>query len=76
MDEELKSGMVKGKEDITMTAEEWYERGNALRKQSLWSEAINCYIRAIELDPDSPAVEAKRMLDDIMAFYCKDMYNP
>ncbi len=58
------------------TAEEWYEQGNTFRKQSKWHEAINCYIRAIELDPDSPAVEAKRMLDDIMAFYCKDMYNP
>ena len=58
------------------TADEWYERGNAFRKESKWHEAINCYIRAIELDPDSPAVEAKRMLDDIMAFYCKDMYNP
>ena len=58
------------------TAEEWYERGNAFRKESKWHEAINCYIQAIELDPDSPAVEAKRMLDDIMAFYCKNMYNP
>ena len=58
------------------SAQEWYERGNELRKQSQWHEAINCYIQAIELDPDSPAVEAKRMLDDIMAFYCKDMYNP
>ena len=56
-----------------MTAQEYYERGNAFRKQSLWHEAINCYIEAIKLDPDSPAVEAKQMLDDIMAFYCKDM---
>ena len=51
-------------------------QGNEYRKQSLWHEAINCYIQAIALDPDSPAVEAKRMLDDIMSFYCKDMYNP
>ena len=59
-----------------MSAEEWYQKGNEARKLSQWHEAINCYIRAIELDPDSPAVEAKHMLDDIMAFYCKDMYNP
>ncbi|MBQ9203758.1 MAG: tetratricopeptide repeat protein [Prevotella sp.] len=59
-----------------MTAQEYYEQGNALRKQGLWGEAINCYLQAAELDPDSPAVEAKRMLDDIMSFYCKDMYNP
>ena len=50
-----------------MTAQEWYEQGNAYRKESKWHEAINCYIQAIALDPDSPAVEAKRMLDDIMA---------
>ena len=59
-----------------MTAEEWYEKGNEARKQGLWHEAINCYLQAIELDPESPAVEAKRMLDDIMAFYHKDYYNP
>ncbi|SEW16266.1 TPR repeat-containing protein [Prevotella sp. khp7] len=59
-----------------MTAQEFYELGNEARKRGQWHEAINNYIRAIELDPDSPAVEAKHMLDDIMAFYCKDMYNP
>ena len=58
------------------TAEEWYEWGNAFRKESKWHDAINCYIQAIELDPESPAVEAKRMLEDIMAYYCKDIYNP
>ena len=57
-------------------AEEWYLKGNEARRTGQWHEAINCYIQAIELDPDSPAVEAKKMLDDIMAFYCKDMYNP
>ena len=59
-----------------MTAQEWYQQGNVLRKQGQWHEAINCYLQAIELDPDSPAVEAKRMLDDILAFYNKDAYNP
>ena len=59
-----------------MMAQEWYEQGNALRKQGQFGEAINCYIQATELDPDSPAVEAKRMLDDIMAYYNKDNYNP
>ena len=59
-----------------MTAETYYQQGNEARKRGLFHEAINCYIKAAELDPDSPAVEAKRMLDDIMNFYCKDMYNP
>ncbi|MBR6962820.1 MAG: tetratricopeptide repeat protein [Prevotella sp.] len=59
-----------------MSAEEYYQKGNEARKQGLWHEAINCYMEAIRLDPDSPAVAAKQMLDDIMSFYCKDMYNP
>lgn len=57
-------------------SDELYERGNAFRKQGNWQEAINCYIEAIELNPDSPAVEAKAMLDDILNFYNKDAYNP
>ncbi len=59
-----------------MTAEEFYKQGNRYRKEGNWQEAINSYIKAIELDPDSPAVEAKKMLDNILAYYCKDMYNP
>jgi len=59
-----------------MTAEDYYRQGNEARRRGQWHEAINNYIEAIKLDPDSPAVEAKGMLDDIMAFYCKDMYNP
>ena len=59
-----------------MTAEQWYQKGNEARKQGLWHEAINCYLQAMELDPDSPAAEAKKMLDDILAFYNKDAYNP
>lgn len=59
-----------------MTAEEYYQKGNEARKRGLWHEAINNYTLAAELDPDSPAVEARKMLEDIMNFYCKDMYNP
>jgi len=59
-----------------MTAEEFYAVGNSFRRQGNWQEAINNYVEAIRLDPESPAVEAKQMLDDILDFYCKDMYNP
>ena len=58
-----------------MTAEEYYKLGNEYRKKGNWQEALNNYINAIELDPDSPAVEAKKMLDDILNYYCKDIYN-
>lgn len=59
-----------------MTADEYYKLGNEFRQKGNWQEAINNYLEAIKLDPDSPAVEAKRMLDNILDFYCKDMFNP
>jgi outer membrane protein assembly factor BamD (BamD/ComL family) len=59
-----------------MTADDFYRQGNEARKRGLWHEAINNYMQAIDLDPDSPAVEAKKMLDEILAFYHKDAYNP
>ena len=59
-----------------MNSRELYEQGNDYRRQGNWQEAINSYIKAIELDPDSPAVEAKAMLDDILNYYHKDAYNP
>lgn len=59
-----------------MTAEEFYAIGNDYRRHGNWQEAINNYIEAIRLDPDSPAVEAKQMLDDILEYYCNDIYNP
>ena len=59
-----------------MTAEEYYQQGNAWRKQGDFKRALDCYMEAIALNPESPAVAAKELLDDIMSFYCKDYYNP
>ena len=59
-----------------MTAEEYYQQGNAWRKKGDFKSALDSYMEAIALDPESPAVAAKEMLDDIMNFYCKDYYNP
>ncbi len=42
----------------------------------MWHEALNHYMAAIELDPDSPAVQAKEMVENILNYYCKEMYNP
>lgn len=53
----------------------YYLRGNAYRKQSDWPSAINNYLKAIEINPDSPAGEAYRIAVDIQNFYNKDMYN-
>ena len=59
-----------------MTAEEYYQQGNAWRKQGDFKRALDCYMEAIAIDPESPAATAKEMLDNIMSFYCKDYYNP
>ena len=52
-----------------MTAEEYYKIGNEFRRKGNMQMAINNYLKAIELDPESPAVEAKRMLDRILNYY-------
>ena len=59
-----------------MTAQEYYLQGNAYRKHAEYKPALDWYMEAIALDPDSPAVVAKEMLDNILGFYCKDYYNP
>jgi tetratricopeptide (TPR) repeat protein len=53
----------------------YYMRGNAYRKQCNWQQALNNYLEAISLNPESPAKEAYRMLMEILEFYNKDMYN-
>ncbi|MBR3896778.1 MAG: tetratricopeptide repeat protein [Bacteroidaceae bacterium] len=53
----------------------YYLRGNAYRKLCNWQQALNNYLEAISLNPESPAKEAHRMLMEILEFYNKDMYN-
>ena len=42
-----------------MTAEEYYKKGNEHRQRGEWGKAMSCYLEAIDLDPDSPALHAK-----------------
>lgn len=55
--------------------EAYYLRGNAYRKQGNWQQALNNYQSAIELNPQSPAVQAQQMAMDILNFFNKDMFN-
>ena len=59
-----------------MNAQEFYDLGCLHQQKGNLQEALSCYMQAIELDPNSPAVEAKKILDSIFNFYCKDIYNP
>jgi tetratricopeptide (TPR) repeat protein len=54
----------------------YYIRGNAYRKLSDWQQALNNYLEAIAINPDSEAQGARQMVMDILNFYHKDYYNP
>ncbi len=53
----------------------YYLLSNAYCKLADWQQAMNSYQQAIDLNPDSPACQAREMLTDILSFYNKDMYN-
>lgn len=66
---DLLIGQEKGDDEL------YYLRGNAYRKLGDWQQALNNYLEAAGLNPQSPAVEAHRMLMEILEFYNKDMFN-
>ena len=55
--------------------EAYYLKGNAYRKKGDVRQALNNYLIAIELNPNSPAVIAHNQMISILNFYNKDMYN-
>lgn len=54
----------------------YYLLGNAYRKKGDFQNALDNYLEAISINPESPAVEAHQMLINILEFYHKDLYNP
>ena len=54
----------------------FFRLGNAYRKAGDMPNAIRCYLSAVEINPQSPAKEAHRMLMDILEFRNTDLYNP
>ena len=55
--------------------EAYYLKGNAYRKKGDVRQALNNYLIAIELNPNSPAVIAHNQMISILNYYNKDMYN-
>ena len=53
----------------------WFLKGNAYRKLGETRLALNSYLEAIAINPDSPAQSAYNMMIQILDFYNKDMYN-
>ena len=57
-------------------ANAYYLRGNAYRQNGNVRMALNSYLESMELDPDGPAAEAYRHIQELLDFYNKDYYNP
>ena len=53
----------------------FYLLGNAYRKKGDWQGAINNYLEAMAINPDSPARNAYTIANEILDFYNKDMYT-
>ena len=53
----------------------FYLLGNAWRKKGNWQMAMNNYLEAVHLNPESPAAQALDIANEILAFFNKDMYN-
>ena len=53
----------------------YYLLGNIYRKKQDWANAVNSYVKAIDINPESPAVQSKEMCIDVLKFYNTDMYN-
>lgn len=53
----------------------WFLKGNAYRKLGETRLALNSYLEAMAINPDSPAQSAYNMMIRILDFYNKDMYN-
>lgn len=60
-----------GKDDDAV----FYWQGNVQRQRDNWQKALQYYARAIELNPKSPAQEARQMLLDIVQFRDMQRYN-
>ena len=54
----------------------YYLLGNAFRKKGDWQGAINNYLEATRMNPDSPAAGALEIANNILSFYHKDLDNP
>ena len=59
----------------SMDDELFYLLGNAWRKKGNWQMAMNNYLEATALNPESPAAQALDIANEILDFYNKDMYN-
>lgn len=68
--------LVATNHDCTVMAQAYYLRGNAYRQQGNMRQAMNSYLASMDLEPDGPAAQAYRTIQEILNFYDHDLYNP
>lgn len=54
----------------------YYLKGSLFWKQGNWKMAIENYLKATEINPESPAQQAYEMVMEIINFSNPDLYNP
>ena len=54
----------------------YYAMGRLYWQLGDHSEAVNCYRRAVEINPDSPARHALELANDVFDFFNPDLLNP
>lgn len=62
--------------DRAVMAQAYYLRGNAYRQLGDMRQALNSYLESMELEPDGPAAQAYRTIQEILNFYDHELYNP
>lgn len=54
----------------------YYLKGKVFWKQGNWKLTIENYLKAVEINPESPAKQAYEMVMEIINFSNPDLYNP
>lgn len=59
-----------------MTEEEYIKQGREAFARQDWKVCLDSYTEAINKNPNSEAVELRKMAMSVIEFYCKDRFNP
>ena len=59
-----------------MSEADWIAKGKEAYARMDWKECLDSYSEAIKLNPQSEAVELRKMAMSIIEFYNKEQYNP
>lgn len=64
-------------EGLLNSAEANFLKGEAFYKSQKWGEALNSFQKVLEIDPENKNARAYvDMVNNILNFYHKELYNP